>query len=337
MNGRERVVAAIRGEAFDQRPVILHGFMPAVADAGIGYQRYRADSRAAAEAHIRFVEKYGLDGVEFDVDTAVLASAVGAPVDYPETEAARVEAPLLESLEDLSPLDGVKVVEHPRIQHSLEAAAAIKEHFGDDVFVRGHCDQGPFSLACALRSPEEFMMDLLVDPEGALALLERCAEFSLEFVRAQAATGVDGVTVGDSPAGPSMISPQMYDRFAKPFEQMVVEEARRVGLYSVVHICGDTSLILQPLASLGADVLELDYKTPSALIREVLGDSVTACGTVDPSSVIALGTPDTVQAATRELLACCEENPRLILNAGCAIPPMAPEANIRALVQCVRE
>jgi len=60
------------------------------------------------------------------------------------------------------------------------------------------------------------------------------------------------------------------------------------------------------------------------------------CGNIDPSGVLALGSPELVAAKTRELLDIFAGNPRFILNAGCAIPPATPPANLRAMLDAAR-
>ena len=57
---------------------------------------------------------------------------------------------------------------------------------------------------------------------------------------------------------------------------------------------------------------------------------------LDPSAVVALGTPALVEAKSRELIAVFGDMGRFILNAGCAIPATAPEADIRAMVHAAR-
>jgi len=59
-------------------------------------------------------------------------------------------------------------------------------------------------------------------------------------------------------------------------------------------------------------------------------------GNLDPSGVLALGSPELVEAKVRELLALFSDTPGFILNAGCAIPAMTPPANIRALLRAAR-
>ncbi len=61
-------------------------------------------------------------------------------------------------------------------------------------------------------------------------------------------------------------------------------------------------------------------------------DRAVFIGNIDPSGVLALGTPELVEAKTRELLAVFADTPRFILNAGCAIPATTPPENLRAMI-----
>jgi uroporphyrinogen decarboxylase len=62
----------------------------------------------------------------------------------------------------------------------------------------------------------------------------------------------------------------------------------------------------------------------------------TFIGNLDPSGLLALGTPQEIEARTRELLDTFAESPRFVLNAGCAIPPSTPPANLRAMIRAAR-
>ena len=133
-----------------------------------------------------------------------------------------------------------------------------------------------------------------------------------------------------------MISPDMYRKFAKPYEDKLCKRAHDKGLPYLIHICGDTGLILEDMRSINADAIELDYKTDLQLIHKVCKDSTTLFGTIDPSGVLAHGSPEMVEAKTMEILDIYADAPRLVINAGCAIPPTTPEANIRRLIEVTR-
>jgi uroporphyrinogen decarboxylase len=332
MTGSERILAALEGRWADRRPVMLHNFMPAAREAGLTMKRFRKGPEKAARALIDATEKYDLDGVLIDFDTATLAGAVGVGVDFPEDAPARAVKPRLARLEQLAELDPPDIAGDERIAIWVESCRLVKAHFGDAKFVRGNCDQAPFSLASMMRSPTEWMMDLVPGTQDAFRLLEYCAEACVRFLRLVAGTGVDMLSNGDSPAGPSMISPAMYRRFALPYEKRLADESHRLGLPYLIHICGDTTRILPDMAETGADALELDYKTDARAVRRVCGERMTLFGNIDPVGVLLNGSPELVDSKVDELLAVYADCPRLALNAGCALPPDTPEENIRRLV-----
>jgi MtaA/CmuA family methyltransferase len=173
--------------------------------------------------------------------------------------------------------------------------------------------------------------------ERAERLLDHCAAAGLQFVRLMAATGAHMVSSGDSPAGPDLVSPRVYRAFALPWEKRLVDEAHRLSLPYALHICGRTDRILDDMLATGADALELDYKTDARLARDAMKDRAVFIGNIDPSGVLALGTPELVAEKTRELVALFADTPRFILNAGCAIPASTPAENLRAMIQTARE
>jgi uroporphyrinogen decarboxylase len=232
----------------------------------------------------------------------------------------------------------VDIENYQYIMNWLEAVRLVKRYVGDDIFVRGNCDQAPFSLAGMVRGSADWMTDLYVaDEEDKLGLLEYCTEATSQFIRLMAQTGCDMLSNGDSPAGPDLIPPDLYLKYAFPYEKRIVEESHNAGLPYTLHICGNTELILNEMIETGADALELDYKTDIHKIAEVFKDKVTLIGNIDPSGVIALGTPNDVRMKTRELIRIMGKSDRFILNAGCAIPPNTPEANIWAMMEAINE
>lgn len=337
MNGYQRIQAALKGEKADKTPIMLHNFMMAAEEAGVSMGTYRENPRAVAEIFIQAIEKYEYDGVLVDLDTVTLAGAVDVPVDFPEHEPARSAIGNLGTLEDVKKLEKINVENYKYIQNWLEATRLIKEHFKDEVFVRGNCDQAPFSLASMMRGSQEWMLDLVMgDPELVQELLTYCTDKTCQFINLMAQTGCDMVSNGDSPAGPEMISPDMFEAYALPFETKVVETAHKNNLPYTLHICGNTEVILEEMLKTGADAFELDYKTDVKKAFDVFHSTACFIGNIDPSGVLALGTPDLVEQKTRELLEVFSKTNRFILNAGCALPSSTPEENLKRMIEVAR-
>jgi MtaA/CmuA family methyltransferase len=338
MNGYQRIQAALRGERPDRIPIMLHDFMMAARRRGVTMREFRSNPRAIVESFAASVEEYDLDGVVVDIDTATLAGAAGVSIDFPEDEPARCARPRLESLEAAADLEPVDVRSYPGAQVWLEAVTLLRAHFGDEVMIRGNCDQCPFSLAGMLRGPAPWMLDLCDEDRRELVfkLLDYASGVTAQFIHLMAEAGAHMLSNGDSPAGPELISPAMYREFAFPYERRIVQYAHGHGLPYVLHICGNTAPILDDMAATGADGIELDQRTDAARARRALEDKAAFFGNIDPSNVLARGTPALVAEKTRALLEIFAGNHRFVLNAGCAIPPATPPENIRAMVDAAR-
>ena len=334
MNGYERIKAVLNGDWPDRRPVMLHSFLMGIHESGTNHAQYRSNPETVASVNIEFAERYEVDGVLIDVDTVTLAEAVGVPIDFPEDHPARSHKPCLTDLAQVDDLEPVDLSQNERVRVWLEGTRLVKEYFGDEKFVRGNCDQAAFSIASMMRTPGEWMMDLMMEEnhERIHKLLSYCTEVTCQFIRLMAATGADMVSNGDSPAGPSMISPAMYREFALPYEQQIVETAHECGLPYMLHICGDTTAILELMKQTGADSIELDFETDIQSVHDILGADCVFSGCIDPTGVLLQGTPDLVREKEQEVLDIYADLPTHIVNAGCAIPTMTPPENLRALV-----
>lgn len=337
MNGYERIAAAIKGKATDTTPIMLHNFMMAAQEFGVTMEQYRNDPKVIANTFIDSIERYKYDGVLIDIDTVTLAGAIGVPIDFPTNEPARSNRGNLLNMSDVKNLKSINIENYKYIQIWLEAVSILKNYFKNEIYVRGNCDQAPFSLASMMRTPQNWMVDLMItEEEQIFELLEYTTDISSQFIKLMHQTGADMVSNGDSPAGPEMISPEMYKKFAQPYEKKVVDVAHKLGVPYGLHICGNTESILEPMLATGADMIELDYKTDISKIHSAYHDKVAFFGNIDPSGVLALGSPELVRKKTLKLLKEYSNSNYFVLNAGCALPATTPTENIKAMIETAR-
>lgn len=339
MNSLERVRTILAGGIPDRVPVCLHNFMLATREAGVRMEEYRTNPEAIARVHLQAVEKYGYDCIMVDTDTTMLAEALGAKSECAPNEPGRIVQPALHSLDEVEKLRVIDAEKDGRIPALLEAVRLMSKQVGSEVAIRGNADQAAFDLACLVRGVEDFLMELADRPDDPriAQLMEVCYQSHLAVHRALAKAGAHLTSLGDSFAGPDVVSPRMFRRFAQPYEERLVRDLAADGIFVVIHICGDTSSILEALAEYPACGFELDYKTDAVKAKQTAGANHVLFGNIDPSSVICQGSVEQVRAAARKLIQLWKPAGRFVLNAGCAIPPTTPAENVRALVATARE
>ncbi|MFI5387751.1 MAG: uroporphyrinogen decarboxylase family protein [Fimbriimonadales bacterium] len=251
-------MAAIRGEPVDRIPVAQHNYPFAARHVGITLREFSNNPEKAAQALADTAYDFGYDCIIAVLEEGPLAEAMGAGIESVEDQPGRVARPAVRSLHDVPGLPIPDPTTDGRLPQWLETTRLLRSKVGDDLAIMARADQGPFGLAFLLEDPQDFLMDLLTEEEPVIrAAIEHCAKAGLPFARAQLAAGADLTSIGDSPAGQSVVSPEIYRRFAQPYERDY-----KVGLGSDVlslHICGDTDKILGGMVDTGCEVLELDY------------------------------------------------------------------------------
>lgn len=333
------VKRAFAGESVERIPVMAHNFLMAVREAGFTQKQFRESPDVMVEVMAEATLKYDLDCVLLDVDTALLASACGADVMYPDDLAAVAKGTQPVPLEELP--DKVKAVDllaSGRVRHYLEAAERlVKWGEENDRFIRINADQGAFSLACILTGMDEFMMDLLDEDceEDINRLLDATYSVALKMHELCAATGAHMTSYGNSSEGCSVISPACFRQFAKKRETRLAADLKSRGIPYLCHICGDVNPILPDLVETGCPAYELDWKTDVNRVFEVAHGKFTLSGNVDPALFVT-GTPDEVYAAARKVCDIFRGKGGLVLCSGCALGPQTKSENLRALVRAAR-
>jgi len=334
------VKRAFAGEAVERIPVMAHNFLMAVREAGFTQKQFRESPDVMVKAMTEATLKYDLDCVLLDVDTALLASACGADVMYPDDLAAVAKGEQPTPIDELpDKVKAVDLLESERVRHYLEAAERlVKWGEENDRFIRINADQGAFSLACILTGMDEFMMDLLDEDyeEDINRLLDATYSVSLRMHELCFATGAHMTSYGNSSEGCSVISPALFRQFAKERETRLAADLKARGIPYLCHICGDVNPILPDLAETGCPAYELDWKTDANRVFEVGHGKFTLSGNVDPALFVT-GTPDQVYAEARKVCEIFKGKGGLVLCSGCALGPQTRSENLEAFVRAARD
>ncbi len=338
MNGRELTLAAVHGTPHPRVPVAQHNFPFCLRHCGIAMDDYRRNPLLAAKVLATTAFDFGYDCIIVDFDTCTLAEAMGSQLDFPEHEPARVRDYRLKQLEEVRDLQIPDPHRDGRMPLWLETTRELRALVGDEKAIMARADQGPFGLLFQLREPQEMMMDLLdEDSEALLRIgLDRCVEAGVRFARAQIEAGADLTSIGDSASGESLISPELYESFAQPYQKRY-KEMLGDGLLSL-HICGKTNNIIEGMVATGCEVLEVDHFNDIERTVRAAADRTSIWGNLDPSSVLCLGSREMVLAESRKVLeAVMPLTWRFVLCPGCLVNANCPAENVRAMSEAAAE
>lgn len=335
MNGYERIDAVLNKKTPDRLPVMLHNFMPAARKAGYTMKEFRDDPKKMAHCFLSFAINYALDGILVDVDTTLLAGAMGAGVDYPIDEPARVIGPSDSNIDMIYELaDPKKLYTDERIGIYLECISILRKEAGGEIYIRGNADQGPFSLAMLLYGMQDFLIDLMDEEkkESILKLIQKCLDIDIEFHKLVKQAGADCTSFGDSSCGPDLISRSHYLEYAMPFHVKLKHKLDEQDIKCICHICGNLDNIINDVASIGFAGIEADHKTNIQNAHDVLKDRCVMFGPIDPVGIFRFGNVIDVINMTEEIAVIFKDG-GLVIGAGCALGPDTPDENIKAFVK----
>jgi len=332
MNATERLNARVATQPVDRPPNLAIMMTFAARHIGRTLHDYHLDHRVLVDANLAMVEDFGIDILQAISDPYREAVDFGLEVDFPEDDLPVSGPPLLQDLGDLASLPKPDPCTSARMSDRLAAVREMREQVGDAVPVMGWVE-GALAEASDLRGMSPLLLDLYDHTEWVEELLERTAETSVAFARAQIEAGATMIGLGDAVG--SQVSPRAYRRFALPYEKRVFDLCHEMGALARLHICGNTSRILSDMAESGADIIDIDWMVDVDACAEAFGEGPAFSGNFDPVAILKEGSPEQVYQAAFDCLR--RGGPKSISNAGCEVPIGTPHANLDAQNRAIRD
>jgi uroporphyrinogen decarboxylase len=289
------------------------------------------DPTLAAEVTLQPVRLFELDAAIVFADILLPLVPMGARLEFVKGEGPLIHNPV-RSAADVQRLGSV-VPERDLdfVLRTIELACGRLEGLPLIGFAGA-----PFTLASYLieggpsRHHEVTKTFMLAHPVAWHDLLQRLAEVTGAYLRAQVAAGVSAVQLFDSWVG--CLAPSDYERHVLPHSARVIAEARSTGA-PVIHFGTGTAGLLELMQRAGADVLGVDWRVRLDDVWERLGGAARLQGNLDP--VALLGPREEMERRALEILAQAEGRRGHVFNLGHGVLPLTPLENVRALVEIV--
>ncbi|MFW5980576.1 MAG: uroporphyrinogen decarboxylase family protein [Halanaerobiaceae bacterium] len=269
------------------------------------------------KAQLAGYETYQPDLVSTGVDIYnVEAEAMGVEVKYPDNEEIpSLTGNLIQEKADLGKLKIPDPETDARMPLFLKAVERINRGIGNEVMVNGTVT-GPFTLAAILRGFENFITDILTDPEFASKIMELTAKVSLKYSSAFLKRGV-GVSVNESWISPPLLSPDLFRKYVFEKEKEIIRKIRAQGTDNVALISGGNTTVIAPcLVKTGSSLLLADYNTDQEYFKNLCAEHGIFLRASIESRVVEKGSKTEIQKQVSEVINTCSDYHKFILGCG---------------------
>lgn len=332
MKGRDRVLAALRGEPVDRTPVCNPTSVATVelmdlVDAP--FPDANRDPELMARLAATSYTELGFDSIMPVFTIIQESSALGCKIQWEQKDnwpTVKMREPIWTDVDDIKiPSD---FLTHRDTKCVLDAIRMLKKEYGDEVAVIGKT-MGPWSLGYHCFGVEPFLLMSLDDPGRTHLALDRMKEATVEFGIAQIEAGADALTLPDHATG-DLVSGEYYRRFLRDLH---IEMAERIPIPLIMHICGRTVDRMGYIAETGFAAFHYDSKNKPEESMEAVDGKIALVGNINnPETLFARG-PEEVSVEVHQNL----EHGIHLVGPECAVPLQASVENLKAIPQAVKD
>ncbi len=307
---------------------------------GLSQMQYHLDNetwfRANLDIYRRFPEVTFVPSWWVEYGMAAEPSVLGAKVKFDEATMPGIEH-TLQRLEDFTHFRNYQIEKDAFAALTLHRLRLLKPRIlAEGEILPLVAARGPLCTACFVRGVTEFMMDIIDEPDTALAFIELCTDVVIDWLKAQQAViggSVEGFLLLDDMVG--FLNEQQYMEFAHPFLKRICD-AFPDDWVKIYHNDANVQACLEHLPDVGFNVLQWGKQIPFSEVRRRTADRMCLMGNVNPLEIGVRGTPDEVRQATLEVLEQSGGR-NMVLSLGGGTSPGMPEANIRAMIDALRQ
>jgi uroporphyrinogen decarboxylase len=236
------------------------------------------------EATLQPVRKLGVDAAILFSDIVLPLTAMGVDLDIRPGIGPVIENPIrtVSDVDALLPLDT-----ETGLPYVLESIRILVRELQVPLIGFGGA---PFTLASYLveggpsRTHARTKALMLSEPETWNKLMDRLSEAVLAYLRAQVTAGAQAVQVFDSWVG--ALAPSDYLTYVAPSVERIFGGLEDLGVPRI-HFGVGTGELLGLMASVGADVVGVDWRVPLSAARSRVGAGVALQGNLDPAVCLA--------------------------------------------------
>lgn len=303
----------------------LAGF-PGIPLTGKTMKDNLSDSDIQLNSLLKLYDELHQDIVFHMMDLTAEAESLGCAIKFPDDQPPSVFEHIIKTEDDMRRVFGNKN-NLGRKKIFSDVVKGLKKHLSIPV---GCYVIGPFTLSGELMGQSDALKAIRKNPGFLHEILNKSSESISNYAAMLIDSGADILCILEPSA--VMLPPAVFYEFSGQYCRRIYEENSKA--MSVLHVCGNTTALLEEFKKVGAEGLSLDSDVDFSEALSITGKDTVLIGNLNPVSLLAQGTPEKIRKETCELLSKMSGAKNFILSSGCDIPETAPLENLKAMMDC---
>jgi len=356
MNSKERILTALSNERPDKVPIfelyinepiivkLAKILIPEAVKVEAGRDRFGEERFEILDLYCAIIEELGLDATATNFSIGLESLSEDRGMDKFGTvyflsehgEPCPTDGPI-KGPEDLKGFDMVsklKPDDFSGVKYVIDKVGKDKAHFVSIT--------DPFKVSWRRRGGmQNLLMDYVLNPKFAHDLARIATDFCVAAIDIAVDVGVDVIIVPGDLAGEygTIMSPEHFREFIKPYHREVVEHAHQRNAKIVKHTDGNVWAILDDFVEVGFDGFHPIQPQCMDIgeVKEHLAGKVCILGNIDCRDLLPFGTEEEVEKTVRETIEKAAPEGGYIMSSSNSIHPGVKPENYIAMVKAAHK
>lgn len=297
----------------------------------VGYKTYEVYENPQKQVELAQImdETFKTDFSYSLCDGAILSDALGLELLKPDYDFPSVIEHPIKTIEDVRKLDLPDPYKTGRMPINLETYKLISSKIDKPLYVS---IQGPFTLAIQMAGATHLLKSMIMDKEFVKELLNFTKETVKLYSRAVNDAGAHYISIAEP--GTITISPKDFEKLIIP---MLKEINDNLDSWKGMHICGDTTDLLDLMLKCNIDSVSLDQIMDYKKVAPRIPKDIVLMGNLDPIDVLGKGTRQEIRKATSSLKKTMENYDNYLFGFGCNCLNDSPVRNLQEAINIARK
>lgn len=308
-------------------------FLPDMGTNGldlVDYNTYQVyeDPKKQLELALKMNEVFESDFSYSLCDGAICSEALGIELYKPAYDFPSVIDHPIKTMADIKKIQVPNPYKTGRMPTNLKSLRLIAENIDKPLYVS---IQGPFTLAIQIAGATHLLKSTIKDPGYVKELLEFTKRTVKNYAQAVNEAGAQYISISEP--GAITLSPSDFEKYVVPVNREIFAS---LNCWRGMHICGDTSEILELMLTCDLDALSLDQIMNYEKVAPKIPSNIVLIGNLDPIDLVGKGKPEEIRQATLAHKEKMKHYKNHLIALGCNCLNDTPVENLQALIETAR-